>query len=746
MRSPLRGRCVRGLWQIRVASPAGLSDAIVDPRDRVLVSGYVSPSLDLAESTPSPSLGPCSRALQLDVTAVTTAPAAAKHSPLPASRFPSSSSGNPTLSSSGLSRTIMTRSLAPRQLFASVLISLCLVACLVNRSGALLTADEIDACLEIAQAIPYLATRSNGPWVRGTLEQICNPAEPVSLGDIQCDSNGRPNTLYLTTDNLVGSFPDAISRLSSLVAIYIGTDPALTGTLPAAWSNLTSLQTLFITAAQGQIPASWSQMASLNTLTIQFLNSAPPTLQLPDWVSNSSTFRSLSLTTARFDPFPAKVASSTTLTALDLHNIALTGSLPAALLVNEALMFLSISGLSDYSTGSGLVLPPDFSGMKSLTSLVLSTLGFSGSIAVFPKNMAILSIVDMPNLGGTIPSAIMDGPLTRLFLANLPGLKGNLPSSTNPAASVLALFQLLNVGLDGTVPANFFDLATLATVSMINSTSLQGSLPELSAASCLKLTTLTISGSPLLTGSIPNSLFTCPRLFKVILDNNGFTGSLPAMLGNKTYNKYLYYLSISGNPTSGSIPSITMQRAMLSTLMLNDAGLTGTIPLSLVNSSRLSSLQLAGNNFDLCANANTTSQESLSTLLAAMTGTCDITPTCVSYDCPDVWPSNCIPNVATNNTCPPPTAPVAIPVADPFADPISPFASPASPIAPTAPLASPIATPVQVLPSPPVAESPLWTAPTPGTPNTFATPSGEASAATFSVALFGLALAAALAM
>lgn len=565
--------------------------------------------------------------------------------------------------------------------------------------------------------------------------------------------NGTLVGLSLASADLNGTIPDAISRLKTLTSLTFG-NPTLIGTLPAVWSNLTNLAYFDLQTTQAQLPEEWSAMP-LSQFYLTYPATLMPTVSLPTWLANSTSLTQFALTNANLGTFPSAMASLPSLQQLSLSNVAFSGSLPASLLTNNILNVLVILGSADSSSGAGSTLPSDWSGMTALTNLQLSYLGISGYLpSLMPPHLSSITIDHMPNLVGTIPSNFLGNEVVTFTMNTLFGLRGDMPVPTNITASKLVRYRLSHLGLDGTVPSTIFSFPAMTTFQVQNISKIRGSLPEQPWGLCPLLSSVAFTGSPSLAGTIPSSLFDCPRLAGVILDNNGLTGSLPASLANSSNLALFMTLSANNNSLTGTIPSINFVRKTLISIYLNNAGLTGTIPLSISTVTSWINFQLGGNNFDLCANANTTGQQTLSSRLSAMSRLCTVAPACVAYDCPGVWPSNCIPAVATNNTCPPPAEPITAPVPSPQAPEESPSSIPVTPT--LAPGESPSSIPIApTTPSPNTPIAPITpasttptqviTAPTPGTPNTFNPPSSATSIA-LSTALVGLAFAAILAL
>ena len=94
-----------------------------------------------------------------------------------------------------------------------------------------------------------------------------------------------------------------------------------------------------------------------------------------------------------------------------------------------------------------------------------------------------------------------------------------------------------------------------------------------------KLQILSLSGCKL-TGSIPTSIFNMSALRAVVLDENMFSGNLPADLGSGIPS--LETLSCANNHLSGFISATISNASRLGMIDLSINSFTGPIPQSLV--------------------------------------------------------------------------------------------------------------------------------------------------------------------
>ncbi|KAL2538730.1 LRR receptor-like serine/threonine-protein kinase FLS2 [Forsythia ovata] len=95
------------------------------------------------------------------------------------------------------------------------------------------------------------------------------------------------------------------------------------------------------------------------------------------------------------------------------------------------------------------------------------------------------------------------------------------------------------------------------------------------------------------TGVVPSWLGTIPELRHILLDNNGFSGSIPTSLLHN--NSKLQTLKLAYNFLNGNIPQEICNLSALEYLSLRSNMLTGSIPFGIFNMSSLRELHLSNN-------------------------------------------------------------------------------------------------------------------------------------------------------
>ncbi|CAL4890882.1 unnamed protein product [Urochloa decumbens] len=254
-----------------------------------------------------------------------------------------------------------------------------------------------------------------------------------------------------------------------------------------------------------------------------------------------------------------------------------------------------------------------------VTSLELWSSNLTGTISPFLSNLTFLTTLNLSHnsFSGNIPWEL--GFLPRLLYLDLRhnSLQGMIPCSL-ARASKLRILQLEYNSLVGEIPANLSNLQELEVLD-VGSNQLFGGIPQ-SLGSLSKLTYLGLYLNNL-SGGVPASLGNLSSLVDLFADTNKFSGQIPDSLGWLTNLKSLdiAYNQLSGtipanlfnissvdtfelsgnNALSGVLPfDIGVTLPNLQNLILNDCQLSGRIPRSIGNASRLRYIQLDDNELE----------------------------------------------------------------------------------------------------------------------------------------------------
>ncbi|XP_006645505.1 receptor kinase-like protein Xa21 [Oryza brachyantha] len=180
---------------------------------------------------------------------------------------------------------------------------------------------------------------------------------------------------------------------------------------------------------------------------------------------------------------------------------------------------------------------------------------------------------------------------TRVAALSLPS--SNLAGTLSPAVGNLTFLRWLNLSsnaLHGEIPSSLGRLRRLQVLDL-GSNSFSGAFPR-NLTSCIRLTNLSVSYNQL-DGHIPVELGNkLTMLQSLLLENNSFTGPIPASLANLSS---LQCLHMHNNHLNGLIPPVLGSIPALQELSLGGNGLSGELPASLWNLSTLTVLAVYGN-------------------------------------------------------------------------------------------------------------------------------------------------------
>ncbi len=249
--------------------------------------------------------------------------------------------------------------------------------------------------------------------------------------------------------------------------------------------------------------------------------------------------------------FPAWVKDLTNLTHLDLQGNNFTGSIPNL----DALTELRVLNLGRNDLTGRI---PALTGLVKLEKLALSKNKLTGSIPAL-NGITTLKEVDLNdnNLTGSIPALSALVNLERLNVGNnfrfrRSGVGNNLTGGIPALSTLVALKQLIvnDNKLTGEIPT----LPSGNNLQEISAhfNSLTGGIPSITSTG---MRVLNVRGNDM-TGNI-NNVTAATGITHLHLGSNGFTGAVPAALGNLTN---LQHLSLCGNSLTGSLPTATNTR------------------------------------------------------------------------------------------------------------------------------------------------------------------------------------------
>ena len=285
---------------------------------------------------------------------------------------------------------------------------------------------------------------------------------------------------------------------------------------------------------------------------------------------------------------------------LDLENNQLSGALPEPLykLFNLQTLFLesneltNVDAIGEYRYLEHLALsknafvgtvPSSFSNLKQLKTLYLHTNAFTGRIMDILQEFTSLELLDLAY---------------NSFTGSLPPELGQM---TNLTSIFLGQNQFSGTGKSALPPQYHYHSELIShqfahpssTIYSIKLRSPSFTVPN-ELSECANLTQLSLDGSPLITGPIPDFLGKLSNLEFIKLDTCAFTGTLPSSLGNLDK---LTFLDVNSNELTGLIPATLGKASSLKTLGLANNNFGGSIPSDL---GMLTALGMSKVSFLIC--------------------------------------------------------------------------------------------------------------------------------------------------
>ena len=494
---------------------------------------------------------------------------------------------------------------------------------------------------------------------------------PPQIGDL-----AKLTTLRLFGNRLEGHIPPSLGNLTELRNFDVGGNE-LEGPVPAELGGLTSLVNLRLwgnRALSGSLPATLTRLTSLRELSIEDTGlCVPGTTSFRTWLrglevvrgencaeNDMAVLRSLYEATAgvgwnessgwlddeALDGWYGVTTDSTgRVVALDLSRNGLAGRLPSQLGELAQLTELRIednieldgrlpSSLSSLSlqtlhyAGTGLCIPVE-TFFRDWVSAIPSHEGTGVECAPL-SDREILErfyyatggpnwiyqdgwLTDMPlgewygvevdhrgrvigirlgdnQLSGTIPPELES--LTTLVRLDLGGNEVSISPEIGNLVNLRSLY-LSRTNLSGTIPPELGNLHNLEILYLSRNRRLSGPIPpELGNLGSLRSLWL---DSNQLSGPIPPELGNLKNLRELILFENHLSGTMPSELGDLDN---LRRLSVYSNELSGPIPSRLGELARLEELLVSFNQLSGPIPRELGSLDRLSRLYLNYNDLE----------------------------------------------------------------------------------------------------------------------------------------------------
>ncbi|XP_019098104.1 PREDICTED: receptor like protein 30-like [Camelina sativa] len=519
----------------------------------------------------------------------------------------------------------------------TIIWSLCLVFCLSqsilvfgsSHAKHLCLPDHRDALWEFKNEFNVQEFNSNGIVGDKKTEKWRNNTDCCSWDGVSCET-GKVVGLDLGFSNLNGllRFNSSLFRLQHLQSLDLRFN-YISGILPYSIGNLKYLRVLSLRGCNlfGKFPSSLGNLSHLTNLDLSDNDFTAG--ELPDSIGHLNKLTELDVRSTKLSGnFPRVLLNLSSLISIDLSSNQLKGMLPSNNMSSlSKLKSFMISENSFYGT-----IPSSLFMIPSLTRLDLSRNDFTGPLEIgnisLQPNLRYLYIGEN-NFNGPIPRSISKlVGLSELSLSfwntgrsindfniflhlksltslDLSGINLNITSTLHFPSPIAELIisscnisefpkflqnqtslQVLDISanqIEGQIPEWLWSLPALMYVNIAQN-SFSGELNILPNST----TGYFIGSDNQFSGEIPRA----NNLQLLVLSNNNFSGSIPRCLDN--LNTSLVILHLRNNSLSCVIPEEIISDRLRS-LDVGDNQLSGQLPKSLINSTRLEFLNMENN-------------------------------------------------------------------------------------------------------------------------------------------------------
>ncbi|KAK5784437.1 hypothetical protein PVK06_038961 [Gossypium arboreum] len=258
-----------------------------------------------------------------------------------------------------------------------------------------------------------------------------------------------------------------------------------------------------------------------------------------------------------------------------------------------------ITALNLSNMGIKGTIGPQLGNLSFLISLNLSGNNFHGELPRELASLRRLKLVDLSNnaLSGEIPAWF--GNLTALQQLYLGGnrFQGEIPWEIGKLAA-LEKFGVQNMSLVGQLPSSIFNISSLKEIRVYNN-SISGYIPSYMCDHLHHLQVFEISINKFF-GHIPSNIGECKNLRSLSLSLNQLNGFIPSSkLPQMGFVPNLEEIYLMNNNLSGNIPSSISNASRLRVLSLNGNSFSGLIPHSLANLNLLQVLCFSSNHLTM---------------------------------------------------------------------------------------------------------------------------------------------------
>ncbi|KAJ0796248.1 putative protein kinase RLK-Pelle-LRR-VIII-1 family [Helianthus annuus] len=293
------------------------------------------------------------------------------------------------------------------------------------------------------------------------------------------------------------------------------------------------------------------------------------------------------------DKWDGITCTDSRVTSITLASINLSGEISGDIGQLSELQMLDLS----YNKGLTGSLTSDIGNLNKLSSLILVGCGFNGPLPDSLGSLPQLSYLALNSNGftGRIPPSI--GKLTKLYWLDIADnkLSGSIPVSDGPTPGLDLLvnakhFHFGKNQLSGEIPPQLFSSKMTLKHVLFEDNQLTGTIPStLGLVQTLEVLRLDRNQ---LSGDVPSNINNLTLINQLFLSNNKLDGPLPNLTGMAVLN----YLDMSNNSFIASkIPPWFSSLQSLTTLMMQEIGLQGEVPVEFFSIPQLDTVVLRDN-------------------------------------------------------------------------------------------------------------------------------------------------------
>ncbi|PRQ59416.1 putative protein kinase RLK-Pelle-LRR-XII-1 family [Rosa chinensis] len=313
--------------------------------------------------------------------------------------------------------------------------------------------------------------------------------------------------------------------------------------------------------------------------------------KIPQQVEHLFRLRHLNLDTNMLEGgIPVNLTFCAELSIINIGRNRLTGKIPSEIGSLMKLVYLDFQ-INNLTGG----IPPSLGNLSSITVLFMEENNLVGTVPEALGRLRSLSIfgIGLNNLSGLIPPSLFNISSMNAFSISYNKFKGSIPRLNMPNLQIL---YLAGNEFSGQIPASLSNASQLQKLDF-GENNFVGQLP-VSFGNFPNLQRLRITKNNLGTNSSNDlgfitSLTNCSDLLQLSLSKNNFGGVLPNSVAN--LSTQLTQLYLAGNQIEGMIPETLENLSNLIVLSLQENLFTGTIPASLGKLQKLQILYLHSN-------------------------------------------------------------------------------------------------------------------------------------------------------